>query len=260
MALLKEAAALCEAGKRFRDGSSARALAISARACSTCIASIIRPSWRSAPPVAASTSRRAASSSASVGANRRLAVSIWLGMDQRLAVEAPGAALARIRPRARRRPRAGCRRRRRPGRRRRARRARSAAAHRPARRGRRRPAGRGSAARSLVPAIRPRAPPARSRRRRSPPRGVSIIASTGFAISQPASCDLLGALRLGEDDDNRPARGGPRRRPRHNAAEPAGLTRIATGRPPKPSRVASTARLARRGLVLVASPHPRGRG
>ena len=80
MALLKERRQGWQAIRRgARSAPSSRALAISAWACWTCIASIIRPSWRSAPPVAASTSRRAASSSASVGLKMRLTVSIWLG-------------------------------------------------------------------------------------------------------------------------------------------------------------------------------------
>ena len=124
------------------------------------------------------------------------------GMDDRFAVEAPGAALARIRRPARRPPRARYRRRRRRGCRRRARPARSAAARRRGPGARRRAGRPRPADRSLVPAI-------------SAVRAVGDRGGVDHRLRrldhrqhrpahQPAGVvHLLGALRLGEDDDNR---------------------------------------------------------
>ena len=122
---------------------------------STCSASIIRPSCRSAPPRRRGDQPLGRLELVRGRAEGAVGGVDLAGMDHRLAVEAVGAALARIPRPAPRRPRAGCRRRRTPRRRRRGRRARSAAAH---RRGPRRPPPGGRprpAARSLVPAIRP---------------------------------------------------------------------------------------------------------
>ena len=98
-----------------------------------------------------------------------------------------------------------------------------------------------------------RASPARSRPRRSPRAASRSSPAPACAISQPASCTCLRALGLGEDDEIGARRGGPRRRRRHNAGCRVGLTRIATGRPPKPSCVAATA--ASRAAALSSSRH-----
>ena len=116
-----------------------------------------------------------------------------------------------------------------------------------------------SAARSLVPAIRP----ARRRRdrRRVDHRARRLDHRQHRLADQPAGVvHLLGALRLGEDDEIGRAAGARRRRPRHNARSPVGLTRIAHRAAAEALARRRHRRLARRLLVLRASPHPRGRG
>ena len=182
----------------------------------------------------------------------RLAVSIWLGWITDLPSKPKARPFRAFRGQARRPPRAGCRRRRRRRRRRRARRARSAAAR---RRGPPAPpsAGRPSAGGKIVGAgDQPGAMPARSPPRRSPPRGVSIIASTGLPISQPASCTCLALSALARTMKSAAQwRTATTSSPKCGLSD--GLTRTATGRPPKPSAVAATA--ASRAAALSSVLH-----
>ena len=247
--------------ERFAKGVSRVVPVASSRsAASTCMRSIISPSNRSAPPVAAATSRSARAISSVGRGEGRVARRDLAGVDQALAVEPEHPALRRFRGEALQvvelvedavehrdavRP---------------ARPARSicsaiCSGSRPAPRGRRR-----SARKVVGPGDQRRRLRGRSSAAASTPLAVSIIASTGMPRLVADEAKLL----LGLDprhDHQRPAcrciTATEVRRRAIRCATP--LTRIATGigqsaRPaPRPPRRAPTP-------CPPASPHPRGRG